>query len=90
VTEPETQRWAKRLGVDVSKKRSWRLDIILLTSGELPTDTVPALAPYFSLIVTEWMSHVEKTLGVRFRRERPFIRSTVKGGAKAVVAWLVT
>jgi hypothetical protein len=39
--------------------------------------------------VFHWLEPVESRLGFAFRRDRPLIRSNVKGGAKATFGWLV-
>jgi hypothetical protein len=127
---PETQRWAKSIGIDVPKKKSWRLDMILLTTGKTPEFLLPMTAPGCSLVVTEsmwwvtvcrnrkrfshaqwwkaraqverdfdlpnprlrsirgWLSIVEAAWDVEFRRDRPYVASTVKGGAKAFAKWI--
>jgi hypothetical protein len=38
--------------------------------------------------VGRFLARVERRLGVHFRRDRPVIQSNVKGGAKAVFAWI--
>ncbi len=38
--------------------------------------------------IRTWLSAVEEKLGITFRRDRPLIESNVKGGAKAMAAWI--
>jgi hypothetical protein len=38
--------------------------------------------------IREWLTVVEQKLEIAFRRDRPLIESNVKGGAKAMAAWI--
>jgi hypothetical protein len=35
-----------------------------------------------------WLTYAETQAGIRFRRDRPLIQSNIKGGAKAMAAWI--
>lgn len=36
----------------------------------------------------KWLTYAEGRLGLSFRRDRPGIQSNIKGGAKAMAAWI--
>lgn len=52
-------------------------------SGRLPLPPPRSLAT-----IPKWLAAAERRLGIAFRRERPAVKSTVKGGAAALAEWI--
>ena len=45
-------------------------------------------APHTLASIPRWLTRCEEKLDIRFRRDRPRIRSDIKGGAKAMARWI--
>jgi hypothetical protein len=61
-----------------------------VAASQVPQETDHGIAPPAKLAtICEWLTAVEQKLGIVFRRDRPLIESNVKGGAKAMAAWIV-
>jgi hypothetical protein len=64
----------------------WDLSVLRPTNAKW---TGPKLRPPKSIEdVPSWLARVEKTLDIRFRRDRPRVESSLKGGTAAIAAWI--
>jgi hypothetical protein len=138
VTET-TASWAESLGLDISKKPRWKVQLRLETTGVKPAIGAARAVTFFELEVThemwsvrvfcrekkpklrdyaqftwwadtgrvhpqsgrlrvtppralatipKWLAAVERKHMLGFRRDRPTVKSTVKGAAAALAEWI--
>ena len=135
-----TERWAESLGLDLSGKERWRIQLRLETTGVLPAIGRARAVTFFEMDVThemwsvrvfcrekkprplkdyamftwwadtgrvhpqsgrlrvdpprsletipKWLAKVERRHMLAFRRDRPAVKSTVKGAAAALAEWI--
>ena len=49
----QSQRWARARGLDVSKRETWKIEITLVTTGELPKRVLTGREPELWLHISE-------------------------------------